>query len=503
MPDFKIVSNGYRQYLGTHLILRNYVIYLSILLAGLAGFCFTDVFVRDLPHVVYTRISTLFFGVFLLIICFSKLRENPRIVIVFNNLFSFSLMSMGFSFVIITHDTVHFKSYMSALIVAIMLVSFFVKGKTDILVIYLVPFSIFILFLVFYMKPTGNDWLEYANPLAMFLGSFIVTLMNEKSRFNEYYYKTFLEVEKMKTEMLYKETNMKNAELQQQKEEILTINEQLEDQKNELENSITIISDLNSKLESKNNAITESINYARRIQDAILPTHEDMLRTVKDYFILYKPCNIVSGDFYWQFSNHRYSIVAVVDCTGHGIPGGFMSMLGYSLLNETVQNMRLETACGILNSLKEKVRDSLHARDKLHKNADGLDVSLCMLDKHEQKIHFAGAYMPIVIVRNNAIIEIKGDRMPIGYFVKDLPSFSNHEFLLEENDRFYIFSDGFKDQVGGPNSKRFLSSNLKNLIVMVHNLPFDEQKAIFDNAFEQWKGDRYQIDDVLVVGFEF
>jgi len=392
---------------------------------------------------------------------------------------------------------------MSALIVSMMLVSFFVKGKRDILFVYLVPFAIFSGFLFLYIKPQGSVWMEYANPFAMFLGSFLVTLMNEKLRYNEYYYKTFLEVEKMKTEMLYNETNLKNAELHQQKEEILAINEQLENQKIILENSVNTISDLNRKLASKNKAITESITYARRIQDTILPTKKAMKETVKDYFILYKPCNIVSGDFYWQYTDERFNIMAVVDCTGHGIPGGFMSMLGYSLLNETVQNMQIDNASNILNALKNKVQTSLHSKHKNNRNTDGLDISLCMLDKHEQKIHFAGAYMPIILIRNGEIIEIKGDRMPIGRFVKKMPSFTNHELTLEANDRFYMFTDGYKDQVGGPNMKRFLSGNLKKLLLMVHNLPFNEQQSILDSTLEKWKGDKFQVDDILVVGFEF
>ena len=253
-------------------------------------------------------------------------------------------------------------------------------------------------------------------------------------------------------------------------------------------------------IEQKNKEVTDSINYARRIQQAVL-TGEDVWNKIsKDNFILFKPKDIVSGDFYWAYvSPNGRCIWAAADCTGHGVPGGFMSMLGNSFLNEIVIENRIHKADEILNRLRDKVIQALEQKG-MTEQKDGMDIALCVWNKVDNTLEFAGANNAACIVRNKELIELKPDKMPIGSYITDSQKFSLTQYKLQTNDVIYLSSDGYPDQFGGKNGKKFKYRQMEELLTTNSQKPMAEQKEILDNAFTQWKGELEQIDDVLLIG---
>ncbi len=250
--------------------------------------------------------------------------------------------------------------------------------------------------------------------------------------------------------------------------------------------------------------IMDSITYARRIQNAVLPRKKILADSLKDYFIFFRPRDIVSGDFYWSTKIENKLLIAAADSTGHGVPGAFMSMLGISFLNEIVSKMPYDKieAHTILNQLRENVKKSLHQTGKEGEAKDGMDIAFCVVDLEINKLQYAGAHNPLLIVRNNEIVQYRADDMPIGIFYNEKESFTNHVIDIEPNDRFYIFSDGYPDQFGGERGRKFMIKRFKQMLIEIHQLPMNEQEKILDTRFKEWKNGTRQIDDVLVMGFE-
>lgn len=298
----------------------------------------------------------------------------------------------------------------------------------------------------------------------------------------------------------------KHEELLQQREEILTINEVLEKRQEEILNKNSELETQKDQITKKNQQITDSIEYARRIQLALLKSEKNI--PFKDNLILYRPRDIVSGDFYWIKKFFNYVVIAAADCTGHGVPGAFMSMLGISFLNEVanrhfrkISKARLSASL-ILEDLRESVIKALSSKDERSQNKDGMDISLCIIDKDTNLMQFAAAYNPAYIIRENNIIELEADKMPIGLHVKETKPFFNREFQLLDNDRLYLFSDGYIDQFGGLNGRKFLKNNFKELLIKIHQLPMDEQYQILLDNHLKWKAGLKQTDDILVMGFQ-
>jgi len=248
--------------------------------------------------------------------------------------------------------------------------------------------------------------------------------------------------------------------------------------------------------------ITDSIEYASRIQTAILPPGDYINKIIPDHFILYKPRDIVSGDFYWITHKDGKIIVAAVDCTGHGVPGAFMSMLGFAFLNEIVNKEKELKANEILNQLRNYVKKSLHQTGKDDEAKDGMDIALCIIDSENLRMQFSGAYNPLYLVRNKELITIKGDRMPIGIYIAEKESFTNHETEIRKGDTIYIFTDGYIDQFGGPQTQKYKTAPFRDLLESNQDKSMAEQKKILEDSFEKWKGDHDQIDDVLVIGIK-
>lgn len=262
-----------------------------------------------------------------------------------------------------------------------------------------------------------------------------------------------------------------------------------------------IVESMKSVLEEKNKDITDSINYAKRIQEAILPAQEAILRSFPESFIYYQPKDIVSGDFYWFAETKNFFFVAAVDCTGHGIPGAFMSLIASTLLNEIVKNKNEVIPSQILQSLNNGIVESLKQNDSDDSSRDGMDMAICRVDKKKQKLVFAGAARPFYHVRDKQLTEIKGQGYPIGghYGLMNL-KYSDSEIELQKNDVFYICSDGYADQFKSDDKKKFSTRRLKTLLQDISNKEMKQQQILLQEAFENWKGDEKQIDDILLVG---
>jgi len=254
------------------------------------------------------------------------------------------------------------------------------------------------------------------------------------------------------------------------------------------------------KIAKQNENITNSIAYAKRIQTAALPPSDFIDQLIEDRFILFMPRDIVSGDFYWIGKMGEKVVVAAADCTGHGVPGGFMSMLGIAYLNQIVSSGQEYTAGQILDQLRDQVMKSLRQKDEASESRDGMDIALYVFDKEKSKIQFAGANNPLYLIRNNELIEIECDKMPIGIHRRADRNFVNQEVDVIKGDMLYSFSDGYKDQFGGPEGRKFMSKNFKELLVNVNQKPCSEQRDILEKAIIDWTGHHERIDDIIVMG---
>lgn len=247
----------------------------------------------------------------------------------------------------------------------------------------------------------------------------------------------------------------------------------------------------------------ESLKYASYIQQALLPTEHEFRDSFPQHFIFHEPRDIVSGDFYYFRRVKDAMVLAVADCTGHGVPGAFMSILGITFLNEIIQQMEVPRASSILNQLRERIMKALCQTGEDDEQKDGLDMALCVIDPLTGRLNFSGAFNPVYIVRDHSLNEIPGDKMPVGIAADEEKPFSNHYFDLKDNDLIYMFSDGFVDQFGGPHGKKFKYQPFRSLILKTSALPFHEQGTVLSDAFHDWKGNQKQLDDVLILGCRF
>jgi len=255
-----------------------------------------------------------------------------------------------------------------------------------------------------------------------------------------------------------------------------------------------------AEIEAQKEEITSSIEYASRIQMAMLPMEEHFKTNFSEYFILFRPRDIVSGDFYWIGECSKKVFFTVADCTGHGVPGAFMSTLGISTLNEIIANNVDLKANTVLNLLRDKIKTSLHQTGKAGEAADGMDVAFCVLDMRKHILQYSGAFNPLFIFQNGEFNEYKGDRMPIGIYYGEKDSFQNLEIKIKKGDTLYIFSDGMADQFGGPRGAKYKISSFKKLLTAIYKKPLAEQRGIIENEFEKWKGTNEQVDDITIIG---
>lgn len=265
-----------------------------------------------------------------------------------------------------------------------------------------------------------------------------------------------------------------------------------------------------AEIQQKNKEITDSITYARRIQEVILPREELISQKLSDYFIFYKPKDIVSGDFYFfntiaektrdTGQKKIWIIVAAVDCTGHGVPGAFMSMIGNNVLNQVVIEKEVTSPADALKVINEKVVQSLKQYDAGNSLSDGMDMALCAIDLDNLFMQYAGAHRPLLIIRKGEAHQYKASKYAIGGYHREDKVFNDVNIRLQKGDAVYLFTDGFADQFGGPKGKKFKYKNLVKMLTSVHSLSMQEQKRELEKTFSDWRGDLEQVDDVLVIG---
>ena len=327
---------------------------------------------------------------------------------------------------------------------------------------------------------------------------------------------------------------MQNDNLQQANEEITAQRDEIEAQRDEIAAQRDLVTEQKEHIEEQKKEITDSITYAKRIQNAVLPDlslsfgnqlsvtgnqcsveesvdnpstplNTDYRSLITDYFVLFKPKDIVSGDFYWATRIENMLIFTVADCTGHGVPGAFMSMLGVSFLNEIVRKKEISKAGQVLDYLRNSIVDALKQKGISGEQKDGMDIVFCVLDLKTNLLQFSGANNSLYIIKKNSneapLIEIKADSQPVAIHV-NMAKFTTHEIQLEKGDCLYLTTDGFPDQFGGPKNKKFMIKRLKEVFVTISENPMKEQCEVLNSAFEEWRGNYEQIDDVTIMGIK-
>jgi len=257
------------------------------------------------------------------------------------------------------------------------------------------------------------------------------------------------------------------------------------------------------ELAIKNKNITSSIQYAKKIQSALLPSDVMFKKLLPDSFILFKPKDIVSGDFYWITERNNKVFVSAVDCTGHGVPGAFMSLIGFKILENIIKVQSIEKPSEILNILSTGIENNFQRDEEDYLLKDGMDLAFCAFDRNKKQLEYAGAFNPLYLIRDNKLIETRADRFSIGlkHELNKQNEYTNHSVSIKKGDMIYLFSDGYPDQFGGPNGKKFMYRRFRQMLLTIHKLPLQEQKDFLEKSIETWKGDKYdQVDDILVIG---
>jgi serine phosphatase RsbU (regulator of sigma subunit) len=388
-----------------------------------------------------------------------------------------------------------------------------IKRQVIIILSFLVLLSLILFFATRKLKITLKDLLRKTSLIAdgALHERVIVTGKNEFTALAEQFNNMVEKLEESQNELKKKNKliGSKNKELQDQNNEILAQRDQIAAQRDEIEMQRDILTAQKNQILEQNKDITDSIQYARRIQSAILPHDEVIKYLLPKHFILYKPRNIVSGDFYWLTHKRGEIIIVVADCTGHGVPGAFMSMLGSTLLNDVISNIETLKADLILNELRDQVILRLRQTGQESETKDGMDIGICLLNKENMKLQFAGAYNSLYMIRKGKLTEIKADKMPIGISPKAGKLFTNHEIKVKKDDAFYMFSDGIIDQFGGDNGKKYLSTRFQQMLLSIQDKIMYDQKEILENELNEWMGltgmytQKYeQVDDIIVMGIK-
>lgn len=257
-----------------------------------------------------------------------------------------------------------------------------------------------------------------------------------------------------------------------------------------------------AELEFTNKSITDSLIYAQRIQEALLPSEDYFRKHFSESFILFRPKDIVSGDFYWIGESRGKIFVVAADCTGHGVPGALMSMIGHDLLDKIINVDKIERPAEVLNIMSMGLGKTF-SREKNPGDLirDGMDIGLCVVDRKKRIIEYAGAFFPLYIIRDNRLIDLKGDKYTLG-MKGDEVSYTNTGVEIRENDIVYLFSDGYVDQFGGTENKKFMYRRFRYLLMTIHQFPMEDQKSILDDNIKAWMGSTPQVDDMLVIGFK-
>jgi len=319
---------------------------------------------------------------------------------------------------------------------------------------------------------------------------------NEITSLSEQFNEMIAQLESYYNE-LEEKVRVRTAEVVAQKEEIEAQRDTLQEQRNMLEK-------VNESLQKAYTEIEDSIHYASRIQNAILPPDDYLKRVIPNAVFFYKPRDIVSGDFYWVAAKDDKVIIAAVDCTGHGVPGAFMSIVGNNTLNYALNVKNATQPSKILAYLDQGVSDTLRQTQSESSVHDGMDLAMVTIDKKTGILQYSGAFNPLILIRDGEVEKIKADRTAIGgHIVKEKKSFTNHEFEYKKGDVIYMYSDGYADQFGGEKGKKYMSGKFVKFLQSIHHLSLEEQYEKLDHELINWRGEEPQIDDILVIGVKF
>lgn len=445
----------------------------------LCYFVFADLHFRNAPEIAFTRFPPILIACIFLIL--NKLKPETAYIWgfpVFHS-FLFALVLMQLAIIYMDFETAYFHSAISGTVVVIFIIALVMRANTfSALLILVLPLIFFILLLFIQKSPEGNRLVELANPMAMVVAAFVMNQINESLRFREFKSGCLLQEEKEKTEQLLQQEHLLNDEINSQ-------NIELEQSKNELE---TI-----------NQNLQDSLNYARELQNTILPNVERLKKYFDDYLLFFKPKNTVSGDFYWLKETDQKLFFAVADATGHGVPAAFLSILGINFLNEIIEHNKLLSPAEILDVLRKRIINNFGDDDESLK--DGIDMALCCWDKQTKTLTYAGAMRPLLHISKKEIIQIKATRCPIGQYPK-LFRFENHIVPVKKGDHIFIYSDGFADQFNGKTQRKYNNRRFKDFLSSLTSHKLSTQKEVIANEFRLWKSTSVQIDDVVVLGIK-
>lgn len=308
---------------------------------------------------------------------------------------------------------------------------------------------------------------------------------------------------KYRERQLIKEKRILETKVKERTKEIEDQKIEIEAQRDEISEQKSYVEEQRDQIILQNNEITSSIQYAKRIQQAVLPGKRTLEKTLPDHFIFFKPRDIVSGDFYWVEKKDDQIVVCAADCTGHGVPGAFMSLLGLTFLNEIVNHEGVLKASEILNRLRSNIIRAMSHKDEAEQAKDGMDLALVVIDRQLNMLEFAGAYNPLILIRKGELIEYKGDKMPVGKHIVEEASFTNHRVQLEHEDMIYMYSDGFPDQFGGERGGKYKARPFKNFLTRISKEPVKKQVSMLETELKDWMGDEPQVDDILVTGIRY
>lgn len=383
---------------------------------------------------------------------------------------------------------------------------------------YLISMVFFFVFAIYYLLQPSFLNIVPASLLGLmslkigFVGQLLLFSLALAARINilrDEVSKKQLEAEKIEKENILRVQKIikeKNIELEEKVEErtedLKQINEELNQTVEELDSTNEMLKSLNDDISKKNDNILASITYASRIQQAMLPFPEELKKMLGDYFLFYQPKDLVAGDFYWVEEKYGKVFLAAADCTGHGVPGAFMSMIGNELLNQIIINQGVTESDKVLGLLHEGIRKALKQEET--NNRDGMDIALVIWDKEQNTLQFSGAHNPLILIQNGQLQEIKGGKHSIGGLQMEKNRvFEVHNFDLNQVDKthLYIYSDGYQDQFGGKEGRKFMKKKFKELLLETHTLPIEEQETKVKKVFADWVGDIYpQTDDILLIG---
>jgi serine phosphatase RsbU (regulator of sigma subunit) len=418
-----------------------------------------------------------------------------------------SLMLMMLGITIRTYQTELFSSSIFGIIIIIFAIFMLAKTSYKTLVLlYIIPIVVIVAYhFIFHIQISTKELADYGNPAVILLGALILSHVQERMRFKEFSLNYILNQEKIRSEKLYQEVLKKTENLEEANVNLEHKTHEIEAQRDEILSQRDLVIEQNQHIEKQNRSVADSITYAQKIQQAVLPNFDNLKfkqKYLSDSFIIYKPKDQVSGDFYWADEINGNLIVAVADCTGHGVPGAFLSMLGVSFLNEIINRQKELSPGQILDRLRRYVKDTLNQTGERFEARDGMSMGLVIINPEKKTLQYAGAYIPLYLYRNKHCTILKADRNPIGIHYKEIEAFTNHTINLEKNDSLYLFTDGYADQFNTSGKEKFKISRFKNLLSDISDLPLSEQKIILEKSFIEWKGENEQIDDVTIVGLK-